>query len=280
MIRRFPRKDSRRTPVVATYATSMWKGFRERGLFRDVRTYCMFIGYPRSGHSLVGSLLDAHPDVVVSHELDALGFLQHGFHRNQIFALILNNARAVGAAGREQTGYPYQVPGGWQGRFERLLVIGDKRGMTSMYRIQRRPELLARLRREVQVPVRYVHVVRNPFDNISTMAKRRDLSLELSAETYFTLCRTVAHVKRSEASDSVMDVRHEMLISDPKGSLGALCRFLGVTASDDYLDRCAAIVFPSPRQTRHEAAWTDQLIQGVQSRMGEFPFLEGYSWEA
>ncbi len=26
----------------------------------------MFIGYPRSGHSLVGSLLDAHPNIIVA----------------------------------------------------------------------------------------------------------------------------------------------------------------------------------------------------------------------
>jgi len=35
---------------------------RYRRHFDAVRTFCLFIGYPRSGHSLVGSLLDAHPD--------------------------------------------------------------------------------------------------------------------------------------------------------------------------------------------------------------------------
>ena len=45
---------------------------RHRDDFAAVRTFLLFVGHPRSGHSLVGSLLDAHPDVVVSHELDAL----------------------------------------------------------------------------------------------------------------------------------------------------------------------------------------------------------------
>jgi len=45
-------------------------------LFDKVRTYVMFVGYPRSGHSLIGSLLDAHPNVVIAHEMDALQFVQ------------------------------------------------------------------------------------------------------------------------------------------------------------------------------------------------------------
>jgi len=41
----------------------------------------MFVGYPRSGHSVIGSLLNAHPDMVVAHELNALRYVQAGFSR-------------------------------------------------------------------------------------------------------------------------------------------------------------------------------------------------------
>jgi phage terminase large subunit-like protein len=44
----------------------------DRNRFHDVGVFCIFIGYPRSGHSLVGSLLNAHPEVIISHELDVL----------------------------------------------------------------------------------------------------------------------------------------------------------------------------------------------------------------
>ncbi len=42
-------------------------------IFADLERFWSFIGYPRSGHSLIGSLINAHPDVVVCHELDTLG---------------------------------------------------------------------------------------------------------------------------------------------------------------------------------------------------------------
>ncbi len=279
MIRRYPPNRRHPARVGAAHAASLVAGYRQRQLFSQVETYCMFIGYPRSGHSLVGSLLDAHPDMVIAHELDALGFVRDGFRRNQLYALILNNSQQIAAMGREQTGYSYEVPNGWQGRYRTLQVIGDKRGRTSMSRLQQQPSLLEKLQRVVGDPVRFVHVVRNPFDNISTMAKRRNMTLEQAADFYFSLCDTVASVKRRAGETHVIDVRHEAVIADPKAALKEMCAFLGVTPSDDYLVDCASIVYASPHRSRHEAAWTPELRDDVRRRIGAHPFLEGYGWD-
>ncbi|KAJ7371717.1 hypothetical protein OS493_023052 [Desmophyllum pertusum] len=41
-------------------------------LYDGVETFVMFIGYPRSRHSLVGAILDAHPEIIIPHEYDVL----------------------------------------------------------------------------------------------------------------------------------------------------------------------------------------------------------------
>ncbi|MCA1614387.1 MAG: sulfotransferase, partial [Acidobacteria bacterium] len=150
------------------YLTSLYDSWRRREDFSALRAYCMFVGYPRSGHSLVGSLLDAHPDVVIAHELDALKYVRARFRREQLFHLLLDKSEEFTARGRQWNGYSYEVPGQWQGRRRSLRVIGDKKGGGSTMRLGADPRLLARLRRTVGVPVKLVHVVRNPFDNIST----------------------------------------------------------------------------------------------------------------
>lgn len=57
----------RALPVLRSYPTlyvsSAVKSRRYRDDLAPVRTFIMFVGHPRSGHSLVGSLLDAHPNV-------------------------------------------------------------------------------------------------------------------------------------------------------------------------------------------------------------------------
>ncbi len=37
--------------------------------FSKVHTFVLFVGYPRSGHSLIGSMIDAHPNAIIAHEV-------------------------------------------------------------------------------------------------------------------------------------------------------------------------------------------------------------------
>lgn len=261
-----------------SFVRSWAAGRKLRDQFEEVETYCMFIGYPRSGHSLAGSLLDAHPQAVISHELDALRYFRTGFSRDQVFALILENERRYAAEGRRWGAYDYEVPHQWQGRFERLRVIGDKKGGRSTRRMMTSPRLAERVRRSVGVPVRYVHVTRNPYDNIATMLakKREGATLAATIEEYFMLCAGVAETKSAAGHEAVLDLRHESLIADPDATLGRLCSFLGLVADDAYRRDCASILFPAPRQTRGSAPWTPALIDEVDRRITGFDFLDGY----
>lgn len=265
----------------AAFIASLVDGFRSRNRFLDVRTYVMFVGYPRSGHSLVGSLLDAHPDAVVAHELDALRLFQAGFRRNQVYSMILENDRRFTAKGRRGGGdYGYVVPGQWQGRYRELQVIGDKSAERSTRRLHARPGLLDVLRRQVGDDVRFLHVVRNPYDNIATMWRRsqRKFTLVEVAERYLSLCRTVGELK-SYLPTRVLDLRHEDLVADPAPVLQRMCAFLELPAPEDYVRDCASIVFDSPRQTRSDAPWTPELVASVEREVSRHQPFADYSFE-
>ena len=169
---RLTRRVRKQLQPAMEYVPATLGGLRHAKTFDTVERFCLFIGYPRSGHSLVGSLLDAHPDVVLAHELDALKYVAAGYRRKQLYWMILRRDAEFTRSGRRWTGFDYAVEGQWQGRYERLQVIGDKKGGVSTFRLGARPELLDRLRRVVGAEVRLIHVVRNPFDNIATMSRR------------------------------------------------------------------------------------------------------------
>ncbi len=266
-------------PLPKLYLTSFCKGHQNRELLDNVETYCMFLGYQRSGHTLIGALLNAHPDIVMAHQLGTLKYILAGFSKRQIYSLILENATAFTERGSTSGGrYSYQIPNQWQGKFRRLKIIGDKEGDGVTRRLMARPWLLPRLWKTIKGNIKVLHVVRNPYDNISTISKRMDMGLEESIKFYFSLCRTVADVRKKINAADLFDIRHEAFIDDPKELLRQMCAFLGVDAPDDYLNDCADIVFKSPHKTRHDAPWNDGLIAGVEERMSQFPFLEGYSY--
>jgi hypothetical protein len=242
----------------------------------------MFVGHGRSGHSLVGSLLNGHPEMVISHELDALRLLDQAqvpLSRDQLFAAILQRDAEFTNLGREWTNYTYDVPGTVQGEFDRLRVIGDKKGAASTRRLGTSPELLGELRETVSVPLRVVHVVRNPFDTIASRRKLVDTWQEYGIEKFFANADDVELIAEMLDESEFFRLHHEDHVSNTADVLSDLCEFLGVDASDDYLSACEEFVFESPRQTRHDSEWTDDEIERIERKNQEYDWLEQYTFE-
>ena len=244
-----------------------------------MRETCLFVGAPKTGHSLVGSLLDAHPRMAVAHELDVLLQLRAGFRRGQILALLLDNTARQAARGRGESGYDYVVPGQWQGRWESLRVIGDKHAEGTALRLRLFPELWRRLEREL-AGTRFIHVVRNPFDAIASLTRPQSRRLDVASATdyFFFLVAGVPELRERVGEDRFLELRHEDLIAAPAKTLANACGFLGEEAPADYLEACAAIVFETPRRAREEVAWTPAAVREVERRAADLPFLRDYGF--
>jgi len=252
---------------------------RLRRTVAHVERFCFFIGYARSGSTLVGSLLNAHPEIVIAHELDALGQIERGLDRTTLFSMLLGQERRFGEMGRQWTDYDYTVPGQSQGTFERLRVIGDKRAGKSTHRLAANPGLLEQVRRVVGVPVRVVHVVRNPFDNVATMARRGQGDLAPAIENYRLLSAKVDEIRARLAPDELFDVRYEALADQPEKLLVELCEFLEVPAPDGYAEGCASVVKRSASHSRDQLSWSAAERREIERLIEERPVLAGYSFE-
>lgn len=275
------------SPGTGSKSLFFWKDYlwswaaarRQAEQFRDVATYCLFLGHGRSGHSLFGALLNAHPDAVISHELDALYYIKRGMSREQLFALILKRDRWFTEIGSGWHEHNYHVPNQWQGRFRKLKVIGDKKGGVSTARLKKSPELLDKLRRTVRVPVKVIHVIRNPFDNLATMVRHGGKSLEENIVKFFETSDVNERLMREFGPD-MLTLRHEEIIAQPKENLKALVDFIGLTADDQYLTDCAGLIFVSPSRSRSKLDWPANLRQRVQAEIDKRPFLRGYSFDS
>lgn len=152
----------------------------------------MFFGHPRSGHSLVGSIIDAHPRAIVANEYNLLKRIQRSSPESiidrgstlqskvSIIEGILGNSRGC-ADRRVQAGYNYSIGGGWQGRWQLpLKVVGDKKGGDTARQFAinfpESLEALAHFRSLGQKapPFKYkmLRVIRNPWDQIASAFAR------------------------------------------------------------------------------------------------------------
>lgn len=278
--------------LAQTYVALTGESRRQAPLFEGVEVFCAFIGYSRSGHSIVAAVLDAHPNAVIAHEQGAVQYVHARFDRDRLFALLLRNTQTIGHtkghSGRRRGGYTYDVPGQWQGRFERVRVIGDKHGEDTTCRLDADPALMDRLQRTAGVPVRYVHVIRNPFDNIATMARRRAqrrgrtsadaIDLTAATDRYFFLCDANVRIKARLDDAAVYDLRHEQFVREPAAELRALCHWLGLDPRPDYIEAAAGIVFDAPHRSRDLVEWPPVLRERIERGIDAVPFLTGYSF--
>jgi hypothetical protein len=241
--------------------------------FDDVRTFCLFIGYPRSGHSLVSSMIDAHSRAAIAHRLDAVRYVQEGLDLPAVWHLALRNSKRFASRGRTLTGYAYPIDG--QGRHETLQVVGDQEGRKTAERLAADPELLARLA-ELPVAVKLIHVIRNPFDNITTWALRTNGDLASSASRYLALCRAVERIRSAARRPAILDVHYEDFLAAPAEGLRRVCAFLDLPASEEYLERCARIVYAKPHASRHAASWPERTLHLVKSEAKSVHYLLPY----
>lgn len=249
-------------------------------------TFCIFVGHGRSGHSLVGALLDAHKQIVMAHEANILNAVKKGAKRSKIFSILRRNSQKQARRGRKwhrhgRWRYKYGVPNQYQGKVKGIKVIGDKKGGRSAITLAKEPSLWRRLKRTVQIPVKVICVIRNPFDNIaSLMDKKRNKKTWLAAfRAYWRGVRYLKKVRRL-LRGHVLDVYYENLVQRPQEELRRIVNWLGLKADEKYLADCASIVYPSVNPSRKKWNWTAQQIAVVLKRKNQYGWLKRYDFHA
>ena len=81
-------------------------------------------------------------------------------------------------------------------------VIGDKKGsVTSSFLWNKEYQILDEIQSALKIPLKFIHVIRNPFDNIATIVLRkldartsaRDGNLKVSLLTLVFICLFTLH---------------------------------------------------------------------------------------
>lgn len=272
---------------------------------KNVQRFLFFVGYARSGHSIMASMLDAHPNIVIAHEYSLFSNWnkdpQLHSDKKWLFNTLLQNSRHNSLQGlrtkrSKKKGYTLAIPGGWQGQYNKHIdVIGDKAGGMTAQMYRKNCTSFVHTYRDMQqtldIPIHVIHIIRNPFDNIATMllynthkirsvntVKKYENNIGLREQimSYFKQVRSVVNMIK-KVPLNVIEIHGEDLISDPKNTVRRVCSFLHVKCTSAYLQLCANTIYTSESRSRDLVHWTDETIQLVQDSMQNFSFLKRYT---
>ena len=276
---------------------------------RNIERYLLMVGYRRSGASLLGQLLNAHPEMVIAHEAHLVSRLHHPRYlphggRGRITRMILDGDRQARQRDSYQSaGYSYAVKGHWQGSCSRLRVIGDKAACDTVGALYRRPELLDSLRRRIRAPLRVLFMCRNPYDMIAsqhlnrlrnrhgavipalrdyrpTDVERPEVGQTVIPQFLKEVSDQLIEVLPMFRKEDVLPVFHEDFIASPREKLREICSFCGVESTEEYLDACVAVVLPSHHRTRFKVRWNEAQKAEVAAAIERCPWFEGYGFES
>lgn len=276
-----------------------------------VAMFVIFIGYPRSGHSVIGSVIDGHPNAVMAHEYKLFNKCSKFDPQSTMFkskANIFNSlyrSSAFSAKGGWRSdsatskGYNLHMTE-WHGNFSTLKVIGDKSGGITAKYFYHNYTLIEicyqQLLDTIQIPLQFIHVVRNPFDMIATAVIRRETGIEdmrkllfkgqkieVPLERYEDTTTSIFHfaeaVTRVKNLASVLEIHQEDYIRSPRHHVLMICTALDLPCPEEFIDDCEKKTYREVTRSRDILFWPPAVKQRIEDGLKNYPFFSSYSFE-
>lgn len=244
----------------------------------SIATMCVLIGHTKSGGSLLGAMLDAHPSVVFGDEVDVLELCSAGFTPDQIFRTLERSASREAMGGRVTArrlgGYSLSMPG-WQGIHDRPTVAGVSRaGPTTRVLADSEGALEDFLGTFADHRVVALHVVRRPHDSVAAMVLRSGRSLEDAIADYTEQCVRLEHLR--DRLPDVVTVHYRELIESTSDVVRRILDHLSVEVIDSHIDSCVSLVDPGMTPESELIDWDAPAVDALAALAQRFDFLEPY----
>ena len=282
-----------------------------------VETFVFFIGWPRSGHTIIAVMMDAHPNIVMgrrfllfwdkhpvnrellhsSNKADAKKSLFSELYHDSVY-----NAHPKRLSAGAKNGYDFAMKSSHQGNFTQLKVIGVKEGgwISTLY--HNNPSQIRncyqRLVNTVQIPIKVLFVVRNPYDMIATNLiyeasndcahKLPNVSKDNPYNDPHGLMKQAQKIFHFAAASqdmikscnlNVLEIHHADHVRDPKGTMKQICDFLKVEITEEYLQQCYDRAFKSLSKSRETVVWNQHVLRIVEEGIKTYQFFHRYSFD-
>jgi len=244
-----------------------------------------FVGEGRSGHTVVASILDAHPNIRISEEKKWVGrwYRNAGDTKEDIMSGVVSCT-----GGRERN--KYLISGSHQlTHTPPLLVAGDKCGWAAVNEVKRRgapKDIIGRFADFMEMDYRVIHTVRNPFDNIASWCVspkyiRRFPSdygrLRQMIRRYSRFCTTVCEMTETMEKEKIYTLYNEDLIERPQETISNLLEFLSVPYTAEQVGLFSSVVLDRPTAKSNSMEFLGDCHEMVYWRIiDKYPFLSKY----
>jgi len=238
-------------------------------------TFVFFVGFGHSGHSLIGAILDGHPDACIANEANYLSSLSSKSlpsKASAIAELTRSAAETLETQRWLNTGYSYRMEGSEQGICRRLCAVGDKKGGQTAELFAQNPSQLLLAKTLFGVDLRLISVIKNPYDVIAASAFRRSEDLQQKhVDSFFRKAKVVKDL-RAESHESLFTlIRYEQFVANLEDQLARLLDFVGLRQDEGLIAAARGLIRVDIKPRRETISWPS----GLKSYVGDLLHTTG-----
>jgi hypothetical protein len=258
----------------------------------------MFIGFGRSGHSIVGQIVNAHPNALIADEaniFEDLGTeptlqqtLNYLIERDRAFALRWYNKdsplhrgdplrRLLKPRGKRRN---FHFPGLSQGFVKLPSVVGNSKAGYTTRHVAEAPQLVPRFERAVGLPMKFVSLVRNPYDMIASGMRRRAAAFDDICSGFEHMASMLKSSLETLSEYPVLQLRQEDLLTDTDAEIDRLFSFLELPTSSEFKRIVRERLFSAPDRSRHKVPEVMQNRKRIDTLIESYDFFDGYTIES
>lgn len=254
----------------------------------NTKYWLSFIAVGQSGHTAVAACLDAHPNVIVAEEQPYVRkVIANQWSSDEVIRRCIDYCKGFRRNTKSHRKIDIPIQSEWSGTWrDRLLVAGNKMGweFTGPW-MSRRRDYFTKFQNTMDMPIKLVHVIRNPYDNIASwaLAKQKDRytsagKLRKARSIEDCIRDYEKHIDATLELDlpRVLEVHIEDFCNNVYASLKELCLFLDIPLEDQWTIDCSKAVFTEPRTRQHSIQWTNEQIESIENIINKAPWLYRY----
>lgn len=263
----------------------IWHSIFHRSDLKTINKFVLFVGNSRSGTTLISAILDAHPSIVISHELSILKYVKSKLSRWFLYSKVIAKSKLFAKKGSQWQSFKYIIPDSFQGAYDQLQIIGDKKAHQTVRLLLQKPDLLTQFQQKINLPILFLHVIRNPFDTIATKSRRGSRhkvqptlqQLKRETQIYFENIQYIEDLERK--GNVVVNIYFEHFINQPDSQIAKILDLLGVSYQQNLIDQSKKIITQRTTSSRQEISWEKEVLDEINLKIQHHPILRGYTFD-
>ena len=223
-------------------------------LFSHINTVLLFVGVPRTGHTMVAEFVNAHPNAMIARTEPIWALFRH-HTRAQVCQAVID------AHEKDPEGFRYRIPGQFQGRSVRLEVIGARNARLATESLANDLSVIDLATQKMEASVKVIQVVMDPLMTVEKVSRYHRAQPREAADFVLDLMDKAQRIRQYIGAENSCLVYYEDVVADPVASVLRIYKFLQVPVGRQHLEACAAMV-------RTPAPWAE-LRESLAAAVGD-----------